>query len=661
MADDPRNKLSIGGKRFHIPDPDATFPELGPTPNKLEDLVGARSQRDDRPSSLIDPLTANPNQRAEWHPQVRQADERIRDLLNNIDNAAFEVLGIGGKFAPNAIAPHSPFGAQGTLGLDPRIYTKSLINIGNALGKSGLALFGVQQATLFALNNDGQQIWDPLYFVNRAPIINNFIPVAHDPNNPLAGVNDKPGLYEQRILTRENNISEGTQLTNYLKSNDRFNLRVTNDYNPPFNNFEVGIGFAGTFAEKNMNSPRSAGAASQDGSLLPRDMATDSGLAGLTPIPIVDLALKIRNLYTPPSAESPGATAAYEINARWTVGEIVDAIIDETDSDLIVNKPIPGQTNIDRKRFNLSSVFEKNRVDLGWAPTQASRSDIRTAKYVRDSTLAAAAFPEGIIPMNFSGEDDDGSITHDGVPQDVDGFYDDQVYVPVSFTDVRPFGNNDGKFRTVYFRPIITSLTEDFAPEWDKKTFYGRHDQVVTYMSTLRTIFLGLELHAFAPEDVKVMYQKLNWLASMVYPEYDSERLLKAGPVCRMRVGDVIKSGQLGLPGVIDSLSFDYTDSIWELKKGSKVPRSIRVSISFHVLHDTIIGRGENGKFGTIGRVGPDGKFRTSRSESTFDIVADDTGKTSRVTKTGTHEVSTQNKVESSNGFRGFGNIDGKI
>ena len=181
----------------------------------------------------------------------------------------------------------------------------------------------------------------------------------------------------------------------------------------------------------------------------------------------------------------------------------------------------------------------------------------------------------------------------------------------MSFTDLRPVGD---VFRTVYFRPIITSFAESFSPEWNKKPYFGRVDSVATYQSTGRTVSLGLKLIAFGPEDIRTIYQKLHWLASMVYPEYDANVAFKSGPVVRMRVGDVINGlgpeGGRGLPGIIESLDFDYNDALWELKKGYKLPRHVDVSLSFTVLHDVPIGRGLEGRFGGIGTINDNGEFR---------------------------------------------------
>jgi hypothetical protein len=173
---------------------------------------------------------------------------------------------------------------------------------------------------------------------------------------------------------------------------------------------------------------------------------------------------------------------------------------------------------------------------------------------------------------------------------------DDDVYVPLVFTDLRPSPSTDSKtpiWRTVYFRPFIKNLSENFAPQWNLATYFGRGDAVATYKGTNRTISLGFKITCFSPEDLAANYRKLAWLTSMCYPEYENGMYF-AGPVIRLRVGDVISSiggvtGK-GLSGVITSLDISYDDATWELTSGQKLPRDIDVSIGFQVLHDRAIG-----------------------------------------------------------------------
>jgi hypothetical protein len=226
-----------------------------------------------------------------------------------------------------------------------------------------------------------------------------------------------------------------------------------------------------------------------------------------------------------------------------------------------------------------------------------------------EDPLRATVFDNGVIPMRLKGDNGVGFRTFR--KEQGDSTNDDDVYVPLSFTDLRPIGDS---YRAVYFRPLDLQLAESFTPEWNKASYYGRVDPVVTYQSTGRSFSVSFKLVAFGPEDVRTIYQKLHWLASMVYPEYDNNLVYKSGPVVRMRVGDVMngfgaEKGK-GLAGIIESLDFDYNDTLWELKKDFKLPRNVGVSLTFTVLHDLPIGRGAQGQFGGLGEITQEGLFK---------------------------------------------------
>ncbi len=579
------------------------------------------------------------------------ADERIRELVGGIDNApggvAGDVIGLG-RYAPGATA--GPFGGQGSMASDPRLYAKWLVNVGSALGASGLLLFAAEQASLFALNSfEDTRVWNPLYFALRAPLLNRSLPLFIGP--PVEG---HGGMHQARVA-RDTGGGQHGSVSALLHASHGMDARTLTSHELPFVKVEIGAMRAGLHQMSNTSNPRSMGADSQDDSLISKEALIFPEQAGFpSGTPVLDMALDTRNEYAPGGAELT--------KGPITLGDdIVDAILGGTAPETfpagaLVDEPIAG---IMRKRFRpLGQLFERTDVKMGFTPKGEAAPRGRKLSLGAipgrgvTSPLAASAFTDGIIPMDLWNEDEDNAVvTKRPGERPSDIIDDDHAYVPISFTDLRPLPGDPGAMRTVYFRPIIKSLSEDLVPEWDTKRFYGRVDPVATYTGTDRTINLAFELHAFAPEDVEVIYRKLNWLASMVYPEYDAELIIRAAPVVRLRVGDVISGGPgVGLPGIIQSFNSDFSEALWELRRGSKVPRSVAVSIGFQVLHDTVIGRGRSGKFGGIGYVGPDGKFTSSPTSLRSLSSTNTAGATSE------RHVAIDNEVaENATSFRGFG------
>ena len=163
---------------------------------------------------------------------------------------------------------------------------------------------------------------------------------------------------------------------------------------------------------------------------------------------------------------------------------------------------------------------------------------------------------------------------------------DSNTYLPFMFLDLR-----DTIPEFLYFRAFLKDFSENFTPDWQLERFYGRVDHVPTYIGTTRNIEITFDVVAFKPEDLSVIYSKLEKLQSLVYPHYDSLGFMNSGPIIRMRVGDLFAGGAgegktQGLPGYITSMIWSFPDGIWNIKEGFKVPRLINVSLSFTVLHD---------------------------------------------------------------------------
>jgi hypothetical protein len=551
-------------------------------------------------------------------PQLDNKDFSRR--LQSVDAALFKYLKTVGDGSTTSIitefgnpegTPYAPvvggpFGMAGGQSWNPILFAKNVVRLGVHL-KLGLLTFGAIQVGLHLLNKTQEvgprvSIWNPLVLANP-PLLQNFIPNT---------INQLPLVAN---FTHENQvIKEGKDRHKAIaEGNHTEPFQIT--HNPPF--FippqEVGkmlgpIGDAFAFF-----FPRLVGAKSQDNSILESSSSPlDIGKS------LIQEGLKVRNFFTDENPSSKKSVVQ--------IKDLVDEALDQK-KVILVEDTIGGV-----KRYKFPSIKESpdpgsmlsglfmnvKGATLSYPHEWRPKSDVvkDKGKEMVVGELEKSAFPRGIIPVKFNADNDQGFVTHIRSSSPSTEITDDEAYVPLSFTDLRPISGD--KLRTIFFRPFITDFREEFHPDWNKNHYFGRTDYVATYQSVGRTIHISFSIHAFGPEDLKVIYSKLNWLTSMVYPQYDSNLAYVAGPVIRLRIGDVISSEiGFGIPGIIENLSFDYGGSLWEIKEKYKVPRSVKVSLSFIVLHDRPIGIGGGGRFGGIGSIDDDGNYNPPSADDT--------------------------------------------
>lgn len=171
-----------------------------------------------------------------------------------------------------------------------------------------------------------------------------------------------------------------------------------------------------------------------------------------------------------------------------------------------------------------------------------------------------------------------------------DSVNDEQV-VPFYFSDLRR------PERFLAFRAFLKSFSENISPSWNEEEYMGRVDNVSTYKSTSRSFSLSFVIAAMSPEGLASMWRKINNLCKMTYPTF-RQGIIDKSPIVRMRVGDVCADGSgNGLPGKINSISFSYDDSTWEIEKNLSlalspaldwgiVPQFGLVTIEFSVIHE---------------------------------------------------------------------------
>ena len=158
--------------------------------------------------------------------------------------------------------------------------------------------------------------------------------------------------------------------------------------------------------------------------------------------------------------------------------------------------------------------------------------------------------------------------------------------LPFYFKDLR-----DNTY--VIFRAYLDGITENISPSWEPTNYVGRSEPVYSYQNTERDISFNLKLYAQNNPELKMIYQKMNRLTSMCYPQYapdknamittdDTEensstaektlgQIRMKPPLVRFRMGDLFVGGGLDknmMLGFIKSIKYTIPDeAVWETGK----------------------------------------------------------------------------------------------
>ena len=125
--------------------------------------------------------------------------------------------------------------------------------------------------------------------------------------------------------------------------------------------------------------------------------------------------------------------------------------------------------------------------------------------------------------------------------------------------------NNPGTYRkNMHFRAFIDSFSDSYDADWSPIEYMGRAEKLYKYKGFGRKISMAFTVVAQSREEITAMYDKLNFLASSLAPEYlDSLTSgYMAGNIAYITLGEYIYDQ----PGIITSLTFDIPEeSPWEI------------------------------------------------------------------------------------------------
>jgi hypothetical protein len=132
----------------------------------------------------------------------------------------------------------------------------------------------------------------------------------------------------------------------------------------------------------------------------------------------------------------------------------------------------------------------------------------------------------------------------------------------------------------VYFRAIITGLTETSSPSWESSKFVGNPYNFYTYSGVERSISFTLRTYCMSSTELALMWERLEWLTSQTYPLIKNKMV--QAPFMKMTIGSIYKNKI----GFINSLSYTINDDVtWETEiKDNWLPKVVDVQIEFKLV-----------------------------------------------------------------------------
>jgi len=146
----------------------------------------------------------------------------------------------------------------------------------------------------------------------------------------------------------------------------------------------------------------------------------------------------------------------------------------------------------------------------------------------------------------------------------------------------------------IHFRAFIDSFSDSYTADWTANKYMGRGEDFYTYNGFGRTISLSFTVAAQSKQELIPMYQKLNYLASNLAPDYSPSGYMR-GPLVQLTMGGYLYE-QVGF---ITALTYDVpNDTTWEIgintsggsdENVKELPHRINVSsFNFTPIHNFV-------------------------------------------------------------------------
>lgn len=123
--------------------------------------------------------------------------------------------------------------------------------------------------------------------------------------------------------------------------------------------------------------------------------------------------------------------------------------------------------------------------------------------------------------------------------------------------------NNDGSGDNTYihFRSYIKGLSDNYGADWKSTRYMGRGEDFFMYNGFSRDISFDFQVPILSRLEQASVYSKLNYLASLMAPDYTAGGFMR-GNIVKITLGDYL----IDVPGILTGISFDMEEAAgWDI------------------------------------------------------------------------------------------------
>ena len=142
----------------------------------------------------------------------------------------------------------------------------------------------------------------------------------------------------------------------------------------------------------------------------------------------------------------------------------------------------------------------------------------------------------------------------------------------------------NGKY--IIFPALLSGITDNSSTTPTSFSYIGRADKVHVYGGYERTISFTVQIIAQRKEDVKLIWEKINYAKGLVLPQYKqffskddaADNTRPVAPIVYLTLGDLYNNA----PGFFTSVNLSIPEnSQWELSDGMQVPHLCTLAFEF--------------------------------------------------------------------------------